>query len=209
MRSYLVLGAVILFLSLALLGSYAIRNTIGDLRPVALPSSTPIGHSPSPTQSPTTDNTQPDSPRIQGNTQGSLKLPAGLKLGVFAEGLGAPRDLEWSPGGTLLVSIPSQGKIVALPDKNGDGVADLVKTVASGLDKPHGIAFKDNLLFVAELRRVGRFTWDESSLTATNNRELFTMPYNGGHNTRHLVFNKKRRSLCHLGLLVQCLLRKT
>lgn len=70
-----------------------------------------------------------------------FKLPAGFQIGVFAQNLGSPRDLEFSPNGTLLVSVPESGKIAALPDINHDGQADEVKTVLSGLNRPHGLAF--------------------------------------------------------------------
>src|SRR5258705_11850982 len=50
-----------------------------------------------------------------------LKLQAGFVIHVFAKGLHEPRDLQFSPGGTLLVSDPQDSKVYALPDKNNDG----------------------------------------------------------------------------------------
>lgn len=139
------------------------------------------------------------SPKIGDKRAGNLELPVGFQLGIFAEKLGNPRDLAWSPGSTLLVSIPKDGKVLALPDKNNDGVADEMISVISGLNKPHGLAFKDNLLFIAELTRVIRFTWDENALTAANAKTLITLPYQGGHDTRSLVFNKKGDLFVSLG----------
>jgi len=100
------------------------------------------------------------------------------------------RDLEFSPGNTLLVSDPSSGKVVALPDKNKDGRADIVKEIVTGLNKPHGLAFYRSYFYVAELTRISRYKWDEQSLTAMFDRELFAVPYNGGHSTRSLVIDK-------------------
>ncbi len=48
-----------------------------------------------------------------------INLPPGFTTSVFASGLGTPRFLTLDPSGTLLVSIPSQGRVVALPDPNG------------------------------------------------------------------------------------------
>ena len=52
-----------------------------------------------------------------------------------------PRVLCLDPDGNLLVSLTHQGKVVALPDKDGNGVADAVVTVLEGLNQPHGLAF--------------------------------------------------------------------
>jgi glucose/arabinose dehydrogenase len=116
-----------------------------------------------------------------------LKLPVGYKIGVFADNTGIARDLQFSPGGTLLVSIPDSGRVSALPDKNNDGRADEVKTVLSGLTRPHGLAFHQGKLYVAELRQLARYSWDEENLTATREKVLFAIPYNGGHSTRSIV----------------------
>lgn len=128
-----------------------------------------------------------------------LKLPAGFEIGIFAKGLGAPRDLEFSPGGTLLVSIPASGKVVALADKNNDGKADEIKEIITGLRRPHGIAFYDNKLFVAEETRVVRYTWDEASLKASEDKVLFSLPAGGNHRTRSIAFNKQGQMFVSLG----------
>ena len=72
----------------------------------------------------------------------------------------ATRVLALDPDGNLLVSLTHQGKVVALPDKDGDGVADAVVTVLEGLNKPHGLAFGPGnkpRLYVAETDRVAAY----------------------------------------------------
>ncbi|MEK7497463.1 MAG: hypothetical protein AAB656_00920 [Patescibacteria group bacterium] len=76
------------------------------------------------------------------NTQFPLKIADGFTISIFAKGLGSPRDLEFDPSGTLLVSIPEQGKVVALP--NGRPT-----TVAGDLNQPHGITFSGNKIYVS------------------------------------------------------------
>ena len=49
-------------------------------------------------------------------------------------------------------------------DENNDHVADRVVTIASGLNMPNGVAFKDGDLYVAEVNRVIRFDGIESRL---------------------------------------------
>src|SRR3989344_734426 len=51
------------------------------------------------------------------NTTGfPFNIPKGYSISIFAKGLGGPRVLAWDTTATLLVSIPSRGIVVALPD---------------------------------------------------------------------------------------------
>ncbi len=138
-------------------------------------------------------------PQVSTINNLGLHVPQNFRIGIFAKNLHNPRDLEFTQGGTLLVSIPSQGKIVALPDENKDGAADKQVEVLSQLNKPHGIAFFQSKLYVAELTRVVRYSWNETTLTATQEKVLLNLPYNGGHNTRSLVFNSKGQLFISLG----------
>ena len=61
-----------------------------------------------------------------------LKLPPGFTISIFAKNLGNPRVLCLDPDGNLLVSLTHQGKVVALPDRQGRGVASEVVTVLRG-----------------------------------------------------------------------------
>jgi len=128
-----------------------------------------------------------------------LMVPQGFSIGVFAKGLGAPRDIIFSEKGTLLASIPRDDKIVALPDKNNDGTADETKNILTGLDNPHGIAFFKGKLYVAEETRVVRYQWDEGTLTATKEKELFSLPKGGNHTTRTIAFKNNGQMFVSLG----------
>lgn len=138
-------------------------------------------------------------PRDSGLNAMGLTLPDELRLTIFTQNLGAPRDLEFTAGGTLLVSVPSGGKVVALPDRNNDGSADETKEIITGLNKPHGLAFHKGKLFVAEETRVSRWNWNEETMTASLEKALLSLPYNGGHNTRTLVFNANEQLFVSLG----------
>ena len=54
----------------------------------------------------------------------TIRLPPGFAIEFFAKDLGNARFLTLDPRGTLLVSVPRAGRVVALPDDNGDGRAD-------------------------------------------------------------------------------------
>ena len=120
-----------------------------------------------------------------------LKLPPGFDIAIFARGLPGARVLALDPAGNLLVSLTSQGRVVALPDNNGDGVADAVVTVLDGLNRPHGLAFepgKEPRLFVAETDQVAAYDYDPERLTATYQQKIADLPPGGRHFTRSLVF---------------------
>ncbi|MGC2247456.1 MAG: hypothetical protein WA609_12710, partial [Terriglobales bacterium] len=118
-----------------------------------------------------------------------LKLPDGFHISVFANDIDSARMLTFSPGGVLLVSEMGEGKVVALPDPKHTGKAARVVNVLSGLNEPHGIAFYEGNLYVAENDRVRRYDWDEATLRATNPIKLADLPGRGGHSTRSIVFN--------------------
>ena len=117
-----------------------------------------------------------------------LKVPPGFAIDVFADKVGSVRFMAIDPAGTLLVSEPSAGRVLALPDKNADGKADSVQTVVTGLDQPHGLAFHEGGLYVAETSRVQRFAYDPATMKATQPTLLTRLPAGGGHWTRTVVF---------------------
>jgi len=150
--------------------------------------------------------TQPPAPEDStGSAAMPLNLPPGFAISIFAEKLPGARVLALDPNGTLLVSLTSQGQVVALPDKNDDGVADAVITVLDGLNKPHGLAFgpgEKPRLYVAETGRVAAFDYDPERLTATSEQKIADLPPGGRHFTRSLRFlpgPRDRRLLISVG----------
>jgi glucose/arabinose dehydrogenase len=94
-----------------------------------------------------------------------IKLPAGFRISVWADGVSQARSLTQSPSGTIFVGSWNAGNVYALRDANKDGRADSVITVVSGLrNMPNGVAFRDGALYVAEINRVLRFDNIESRL---------------------------------------------
>jgi glucose/arabinose dehydrogenase len=79
---------------------------------------------------------------------------------------------------------------VALPDPMHAGKAERTVEVLSGLNEPHGLAFYQGKLYVAENGRVRRYDWDEASLKASNPQKLADLPTGGGHSTRTILFHR-------------------
>ena len=86
-----------------------------------------------------------------------IRLPPGFKIDVYAEGVLGARSLCHGPDGILFVSTRDKGMVYALRDTSGDQRADLIYTLASGLNMPNGVAWRDGALYVAEVSRILRY----------------------------------------------------
>jgi len=135
---------------------------------------------------------QPNGRPSQNDTGLPLKLPQGFSVSIFARNLKAPRVLARDPAGNILTSITSEGKVVALPDKNNDGIADETVTVADGLNRPHGLAFRcvesPCKLYIAESDEVASYDYDEKNLKISNKKKIADLPDGGRHFTRTIMF---------------------
>ena len=117
-----------------------------------------------------------------------LTLPPGFHIAVFAQAPHA-RQMAFSPGGVLLVTDLSDGTVLAFPDAQHTGHAERTVSVLSGLNAPHGIAFHQGRLYVAEINAVRRYDWDEAQLRASNGQKIVDIPGSGGgHSTRTILF---------------------
>ena len=94
----------------------------------------------------------------------TITLPAGFAIDVYAGNVTGARSMTLSPNGTLFVGSRGPGNVYAIPDRDGDGRADAVIVVASGLNSPNGVAFRDGSLYVAEISRVLRYDNIEANL---------------------------------------------
>jgi glucose/arabinose dehydrogenase len=91
-----------------------------------------------------------------------IKVPPGFTVSVFASGLANARSMAWGDKGTLFVGTQGAGKVYAVRHK--DGKATQVFTLASGMNMPNGVAFRDGALYVAEVDRILRYDDIESRL---------------------------------------------
>ena len=91
-----------------------------------------------------------------------IRLPAGFAISVFADQVPNARSMSQGARNTLFVSTRSEGKVYAIQH---DGIkATRVVTIASGLNMPNGVAFRDGALYVAEVSRILRFDAIEDRL---------------------------------------------
>jgi glucose/arabinose dehydrogenase len=90
-----------------------------------------------------------------------LKVPAGFKVEVWADGIPEARSLALGDKGTVFVSNRLAKNVYAVLDKGG---AREVKTILKGLNAPNGIAFSKGTLYVAERDKITRYDGIENSL---------------------------------------------
>jgi glucose/arabinose dehydrogenase len=90
-----------------------------------------------------------------------LKLPPGFKAEVYVSGIANARSLRLGDKGTLFVSNRQLDKVWAVVDRNGKREA---KVIASGLDRPNGLAFKDGTLYIAEGTRISKLEKIEDNI---------------------------------------------
>lgn len=116
----------------------------------------------------------------QNNTQMPLKIPDGYSLSIYARDLGSPRDLVLDPNGVVLTSLTSSGRVVAV-------VGNTIVDVASGLNRPHGLAFSGGKIYIAETDQVAVYDYDLVNHRATNKHKIIDLPGGGVHFTRSLL----------------------
>lgn len=91
-----------------------------------------------------------------------LTVPPGFRVGVFAYPVPGARSLALGSRGTVFVGTRDEGVVYAIQDEDRNGHAESIRTFASGLDRPNGVAFRDGALYVAEVSRILRFDAAES-----------------------------------------------
>ncbi len=127
----------------------------------------------------------------------AVTLPPGFTISVYAEDLGNPRFMAYSPEGVLHVTDQSGGRVLALPDTNGDGVAEERQIVVSGLRRPHGITFHEGALYVGETDKIVRFEragdgWGDKQILVAG------IP-TSGHGTRTVIFGQDGKMYVSIG----------
>jgi glucose/arabinose dehydrogenase len=126
----------------------------------------------------------------------ALALPAGFAIEEFASGFERPRFLALGPSKEVLLSDAVSNGSVYVLTKGGKERKKLV----GGLDRPYGMAFWKNYLYIAETTSVKRYPYDAKAMTVGAGEEIVSMKdFGQGHWTRSIVFDRKGEKL-YLGV---------
>lgn len=119
-----------------------------------------------------------------------LVVPPGFKISIWADGFEDPRNMVLAPNGDVFVADMGGTKIFVLRDTNGDAAPDQRWTFAHGLNRPFGLAFRGNQLYVGNTDEVVRFDYKPGQTAASGQPvKVTTLPV-GGHATRNVIFNR-------------------
>src|SRR5512147_893025 len=153
---------------------------------------------PPPFHSPSSNNP----PRVISRPDGAqLRLPAGFDIDEYAGGFERPRFMLQGPSGEILLSDSVEGgSVYVLLDKNKDFKADERKVLLRELDRPYGLAFWKDYLYVAETTSLKRYKYDRKTMTAGRGEEVVSMKdFGSGHWTRTVLFDRKGEKM-YLGI---------
>lgn len=129
------------------------------------------------------DKVHPTPQRLDG-----LKMPAGFTVSTFATGLKNPRIIAVAPNGAIYVSRREQGDVVLLRDDNGDGVADSAPLTVANRPNAHGLAIKDNKLFIATVKEIFAATILADGKLGPLEMIVGDLPDGGQHPNRTMAF---------------------
>lgn len=130
----------------------------------------------------------------------NVNVPEGFGVQLFAEGLRGPRFMAVGPDGVLYVADRGNDRIVALPDNDGDGVADEIRVFAEGLNDPHSLVYHSGDWYIGVPEGVVRLTDNDGDGVADEQTALidtYTPP--GQHSSRTVEFLPDGRLLISAG----------
>ena len=161
---------------------------------------------PAPFATPSADNHPEVVPRPAA---AELKVPSGFKVEEWSSGgYSMPRYLLRAPNGDILLAESgAEARAAAVGGANAadsggavyifpGGNAASRKQLITGLDRPYGMAFYRNFLYVAETESVKRYVYDADARTAVNPQEVVSLKgLSKGHWTRAITFQDDKMFL--------------
>ena len=92
----------------------------------------------------------------------NVKMPAGFKITVWAQGVPQARPMAMGDKGTLFVGTFDKGTVHAVVDQGGKKVT---KPFITGLRMPTGVAFMNNALYVIDIDKLYKYDNPEADLS--------------------------------------------
>ncbi len=112
----------------------------------------------------------------------SLEAFADVEVHLFARLPGPVRMMSFDSTGNLYVTIPQLGAVYQLKDVDHDGYAEQPVLFHVGMDRPHGLVWKNRKLYVAETSQLLELQdTDEDNQVDQVRIILDGLPDDGGH----------------------------
>jgi glucose/arabinose dehydrogenase len=117
-----------------------------------------------------------------------LHVPDGFTIAQYAEGFEQPRYMTLGPNKEILLSDSKAGAVYILEPGR--------KKLIEKLDRPYGLAFWKDYLYVAETTSVKRYKYDAKQMTAGPGEEVVSMKgFDKGHWTRAVLFDRDGKKM--------------
>ncbi|WP_313199589.1 YbhB/YbcL family Raf kinase inhibitor-like protein [Rhizobium sp.] len=119
---------------------------------------------------------------------GELKVPEGFSVQPFAQGLGNSRIIAVSDQGFVYVSRREEGDVLLLKDDDGDGRADKAPVQVAARAQAHGLAIKDNKLYLVTVKEVFVAEIEKDGTLGPLEMIIGDLPDSGQHPNRVMAF---------------------
>jgi glucose/arabinose dehydrogenase len=138
-----------------------------------------------------------------GNGPEGVKPPAGFlptvpqsfRVNIFAKDFKRPRWLTVAPNGDIFLADTGAGEIIVLRDPQNTGGAQEREVFVVGMNRPFGIAFRENYVYIGNMNELLRFRYDPKTSKRLGEKEhLLDLP-SGGHDTRSLALSADGKHL--------------
>lgn len=128
------------------------------------------------------------------DTNFTVNLPEGYVARVFHIGsLSGARFLTWGPDSVLYVSSAGSSLIMALPDRDHDGVADTIIVAATNATG-HDLVFYNGAMYVDGSNQILKYTdGNGDGIYETREQFISGLPSGGNHPRHSIEFDPVRR----------------
>ena len=123
------------------------------------------------------------------------RVQEGFQVNVFAREFEEPRALAVAPNGDIFVADSSAGSVIVLHDPQHTGSAQQREVFTSDQDRPFGIAFYENYVYVGNQNEIVRFRYDPKTSKRLGEKERILNVPRAGHWTRSLAFTADGKHL--------------